>query len=71
METEGWDVVLDFWAIYYNLLLIPKPECFGYFGRIPLNYLLGWPRQVGRLSLSRRIGKGYALRDSTAFKNVV
>ena len=68
METEGWDVVLDFWAIYYNLLLIPKPECFGYFGRIPL---LNYPRQVGRLSLPRRIGKGYALRDSTAFKNVV
>ena len=51
-----------------NLLLIPKPECFGYFGRIPL---LNYPRQVGRLSLPRRIGKGYALRDSTAFKNVV
>ena len=39
-----------------QITVIPKPECFGDLGGIPLiNHHLGWPRRVGRYNLPRYI----------------
>ena len=56
---------------YGQITVIPKPECSGDLGGIPLiNHHLGWPRRVGRYNLPRCITVGREWKNTCIYLSI-